>query len=112
MSVKDLLRQCTPWTVLLMSRRLRRVPREWKDKRRSAKEVFTEIYTKNLWDSGKPRIQKEFSFYSGPGSGETAAGPYADRVNSFIDTHTVKKVVYRRRRCRVANSSESGALRN
>jgi SAM-dependent methyltransferase len=93
MSLKDLLRQRMPGPVLIMSRRLRRLPREWKDKRRSAKEVFTEIYAKNLWDSGEPSFQKELPFYSGPGSGEMAAVPYADCVNTFVDTHEVKIVI-------------------
>ena len=64
-----------------------------RDKRRSTKEVFTEIYAENIWNNREPHADKEFPFYSGPGSGETAAHPYADCVNAFISKHAIQTVV-------------------
>jgi len=55
--------------------------------------VFTEIYAQNLWGERKPHADAEYPFYSGPGSEEVAAHPYADCVNKFIDSHGVRAVV-------------------
>jgi len=93
MSFRDFLKRHTPLPVRLMSRRLRSLPRHLKDKRRSTKTVFTEIYAENIWNDCKPLVDTDFPFYSGPGSEEKAASPYADCVNAFIDTHGVKTVV-------------------
>jgi SAM-dependent methyltransferase len=93
MGFKDFLKQHTPWPVRQMSRRLRLLPRQLKDKRRSTKEVFTEIYAENIWGDRRPHADKDFPFYSGPGSGEAAASPYADCINAFIDKHGIKTVI-------------------
>jgi SAM-dependent methyltransferase len=93
MGIKDVIKQYTPWPVRLLSRRLRRLPGQIRDKRRSTREVFTEIYAENIWGERKPPDDKDFPYYSGPGSGEMAARPYAENINSFIDKHGIRAVV-------------------
>jgi len=93
MGIKAIIKQITPMPIRMMSRRLRRRTIEAKDKKRQTKDVFTEIYAENIWGDQQPFEDKDFPFYSGPGSGEHAAGPYADRINSFIKTHNVRSVV-------------------
>jgi hypothetical protein len=46
--------------------------------------VFTNVYAKGMW-GGDPG-----TFFSGPGSNEEAAQPYADFVIRFITEHKVK----------------------
>jgi SAM-dependent methyltransferase len=55
--------------------------------------VFTQIYKENLWGNCKPHADKEFPFYSGPGSAEPTANPYAECVRQFIELHGVGSVV-------------------
>jgi hypothetical protein len=92
-SFRTFIKEHTPWPVRLMSRRLRRLPADMKNMRRSTKEVFTEIYAENVWNGRKPHADEDFPFYSGPGSGEIAARPYVDCVNTFIAAHRVQTVV-------------------
>lgn len=93
MSFIKFIKEHTPWPVRLMSRRFRRLPALVKDKRRSTKEVFTEVYAENIWGQRKPYADKDYPFYSGPGSGEEAGSPYADCVNAFIEAHGVRSVI-------------------
>lgn len=76
-----------------MWRRLRRLCSHLIDKRRPPKEVFTEIYLENLWGDRRRQNDKDFPFDSGPGSAESAAGPYAECIKRFIETHKVRSVV-------------------
>lgn len=93
MRFREFLKRHTPWPLRQMSRRVRRLPRQLKDKRRNIKEVFTEIYAQNIWGERGLHQDKQFPFYSGPGSGETAGRPYADFVNSFIDANGIKTAI-------------------
>lgn len=51
-----------------------------KNKNKTTLEVFSEIYSKNLW--GEPN--KSGEFYSGPGSEGIYADKYVEKINSFI----------------------------
>jgi SAM-dependent methyltransferase len=92
-SFRTFIKERMPWPVRLMSRRLRRLPADMKNMQRSTKEVFTEIYAENIWGGRKPHADEDFPFYSGPGSEEKAAHPYADCVNAFIAARGVQTVV-------------------
>ena len=93
MGIKRFIAQHTPWPVRLMSRRLHALPAQIRDKRRSTKDVFTEIYAGNIWGERRPPEDKDFPFYSGPGSGEAAAKPYAENIARFIEQHGIRTVV-------------------
>ena len=93
MSIKTVIKKLTPTPLWMMSRRIRRLAIETKDKRRSTREVFTQIYSDNLWRAGRSLADKDLPFYSGPGSDEESAKPYLDCINTFIKAHNVKSVV-------------------
>jgi SAM-dependent methyltransferase len=76
-----------------MWRGIRRYYSHLKDSRRSTKEVFTEIYMENLWGDGRRHTDNDFPFDSGPGSSESAVGPYAEFIKRFIESHHVKSVL-------------------
>lgn len=59
----------------------------WKNRRLSAQEVFTRVYAEKMWGDGPE------NFYSGPGSNDEAARPYADFVTGFIAAHAIRSVV-------------------
>ena len=59
----------------------------WRNRNLTAQEVFTRVYTEKMWGSGQE------AFYSGPGSDEEAAKPYADFVKAFIAENGVRSVV-------------------
>jgi SAM-dependent methyltransferase len=54
---------------------------------RPARDVFTEIYEKNLWGGAGEK------FYSGPGSYGLSARCYVECILDFINTHNTKSVV-------------------
>lgn len=65
--------------------------RKWRksqaNKNRSASDVFSEIYTKNLWGGGAG------DFHSGAGTHGPAAPLYLITINAFIKEHDVLSVV-------------------
>jgi SAM-dependent methyltransferase len=67
--------------------KFRRVLQKQRDRSRSAREVFSEVYTMNLWGGAKGEL------YSGPGSRFTAAKLYSATVIKFIEDHKIKTVV-------------------
>ena len=73
--------------ILRGGRRLQRLHQESRDKRRPAKDVFSEIYSKNLWGGEKGE------FYSGVGSRYAPADLYADVILKFIKEMGIRSVV-------------------
>jgi SAM-dependent methyltransferase len=63
-----------------------------KDGQLSLKEVFTKIYAENLWQEADASHNGR-DFYSGPGSADELARPYADCVNRFIEENNIRSVV-------------------
>jgi 2-polyprenyl-3-methyl-5-hydroxy-6-metoxy-1,4-benzoquinol methylase len=86
----DLIKGRTPWRLRRISRRIKHHFMSSEDARRSAKEVFTQIYDENRWGDGS---SKAATFDSGAGSGDAAAVPYTECVNRFIASHCVQRVV-------------------
>ena len=93
MSIKAAIKKLTPGPIWMMSRNLRRLVIENQDRKRSTKDVFTQIYSDNLWKEKHSFADKDFPFYSGPGSDDDSANPYLECVNTFIKIHNVKSVV-------------------
>lgn len=80
--MKDLL----PQSFRRLSRRLKANIEVSGNRNLSAQDVFTKVYTDGKW-GGDPG-----TFFSGPGSNEEAARPYADFVTRFIAERGVKSV--------------------
>ena len=74
MSIAATIKRHIPWPVRRLSRRIKRTVRQRLDSRLNCKDVFTRIYAMNAWGGSAGEI------YSGPGSGEEAAKPYAEAV--------------------------------
>lgn len=70
-----------------LSRRIKAEVRNWRNRGLSAEEVFTRVYADKMWGGG------DAAFFSGPGSNEEAAAPYANFVTNFIATHNIGSVV-------------------
>lgn len=64
--------------VVMSAARIRRASRHLRDRRRSAREVFSEIYAKGVW-GGTPG-----AFYSGGGSDTEFAEPYCRYLQQFV----------------------------
>jgi SAM-dependent methyltransferase len=92
-SVRAIIKKLTPTPIRMMSRQLRWMAIEARDKKRQTEDVFTEIYSENLWGQRSPFADKEFPFYSGPGSDDETVKPYLDYVRAFIKLQDVKAVV-------------------
>jgi SAM-dependent methyltransferase len=93
MSITGFIKQRTPTPIREMWRRMRRLSAQTIDSRRSTKEVFAQIYAENLWGENRPNTDKDFPFYSGPGSAGPAASSYVECIKRFIETHDVRSVV-------------------
>jgi SAM-dependent methyltransferase len=93
MSIKAVIKKLTPKPVRMLSRRLWWLAIEARDKKKPTKEVFTQIYSENLWGEKQPFADKDFPFYSGLGSDEEAAAPFVDCVRAFIKDHNPRSVV-------------------
>jgi len=93
MGFLSVIKKHTPWPVRLLSRRVRRRIAYLTQPQRSPREVFSRIYAENLWGTGKPVGNDLYAFYSGPGSEESAARPYADCVRRFIEEQGIRSVV-------------------
>ncbi|HEV3332048.1 MAG TPA: class I SAM-dependent methyltransferase [Bryobacteraceae bacterium] len=76
-----------------MYRRVNSVFSQARDSRLSSREVFTEIYSKNMWGKHQSHPHRDFPFYSGPGSDDAAASPYVDCINRFIESEKVRSIV-------------------
>ncbi|WP_428484751.1 class I SAM-dependent methyltransferase [Rhodopila sp.] len=86
-SIKNQIRDFAPLFLRRSIRRLKADIRDRRNRRLTAKEVFTRIYREKMWGNGAG------TFYSGPGSDAEAAQPYADFVTSFIAKHNIRSVV-------------------
>jgi SAM-dependent methyltransferase len=87
-SFVDAVKANTPMPVRRISRRMKQWMKDRRNYRAPAKEVFTEIYAKQLWGS-----QGAMNFYSGPGSDPAAAQPYTEFVKDFVVGHHIDSVV-------------------
>ena len=87
MSILDVVKRHTPRPIRRATRRVKRTVRQRRDAKLTCKEVFTQIYRENRWGGVPGEI------YSGPGSGEEAAGPYVEAVAAFIRKMNVQSVV-------------------
>src|SRR3954451_20377362 len=83
-NVIDFIKEHTPWGIRRISRRIKHHFHGSENGRRSARDVFTEIYVENRWGGGRAKADSEFPFDSGVGSGPATAEPYAECVNRFI----------------------------
>ena len=83
----DRLKDLAPPAVRWLSRRIKATFRNWRNRRLTAREVFTRVYAENMWGIGNE------GFYSGPGSNAEAAKPYADFVAGFIADHKIRSIV-------------------
>lgn len=87
MNLADRLKNLAPSVVRRVSRRIKAAVRTWRNGRRTAREVFTQVYAENMWGVGAE------DFYSGPGSNYEAARPYAEYVAGFITENNIRSVV-------------------
>jgi SAM-dependent methyltransferase len=87
-SFVDAVKANTPMPVRRISRHMKQWMKDRRNNRAPAKEVFTEIYAKHLWGA-----EGAMNFYSGPGSGSSAAQPYSEFVKRFIVSHHIDSVV-------------------
>lgn len=87
MSFSERMKDLAPRSLRRLSRRLKADIKASRNRRLSPQDVFTNVYTKGMW-GGDPG-----TFFSGPGSNEEAAKPYADFVIRFMTEHNVKSVV-------------------
>ena len=87
MSLTNRLKDIAPPAARRLSRRIKAIVRNWRNRRMTAGEVFTQVYAENMWGKGTD------GFYSGPGSNAEAARPYADFVAGFIAENNIRSVV-------------------
>jgi SAM-dependent methyltransferase len=94
MPLMDALKAGTPWPLRRMIRRFKTRIEHVVQPPQSPQSVFTKVYAERRWHTAsrapKPGAR---AFYSGPGSDNNAAAPYADCVNDFIRRHRVLSVV-------------------
>jgi SAM-dependent methyltransferase len=83
----DKLKDMTPAAARRLSRRVKAAVRNWRNRDLTAQQVFTQVYAEKMWGEGQDQ------FYSGPGSNEEAAKPYADFVTHFIAENKIQSVV-------------------
>jgi SAM-dependent methyltransferase len=83
----DRFKNLAPPAARRLSRHVKAVLHDWQNRGLSAQDVFTKVYAEKMWGDGPE------SFYSGPGSNEEAAAPYADFVTGFIAEHHIRSVV-------------------
>ncbi len=92
MSFIDYIKSQTPPSIRRLSRSVKQKVQNSRNSGRTTREVFTEIYAKNLWGIGVP-APANVEFFSGPGSGYEEAKPYIDFVTDFIAQHQIGSVV-------------------
>ncbi len=86
-SLGERVKNLAPPAARRLSRHVKAVLSNLQNRGLSAQDVFTKIYAEKMWGDGSE------TFYSGPGSNEEAAAPYADFVTSFIAEHHIRSVV-------------------
>jgi SAM-dependent methyltransferase len=84
---RERLKDLAPLSLRRLSRRLKADFKASRNRHLSAQDVFTKVYIKGMW-GGDPG-----TFFSGPGSNDEAARPYADFVIQFMTEHNVTSVV-------------------
>ena len=77
MSFSAQLKDLLPQSLRRLSRRLKADIAVSRNRGLSAQDVFTKVYTDGMW-GGDPG-----TFFSGPGSNEEAARPYAEFVTRY-----------------------------
>jgi len=87
LSFSGRLKDMLPQSLRRLSRRLKADIEVSRNRHLSAQDVFTKVYTDGMW-GGDPG-----TFFSGPGSNEEAARPYAEFVIRFMAERNVKSVV-------------------
>jgi SAM-dependent methyltransferase len=83
----DRMKDLAPQSLRRLSRRLKADIEASRNRRLSIQDVFTKVYSKGLW-GGDPG-----TFFSGPGSNEEAAKPYANFVLRFMAERNLTSVV-------------------
>jgi len=83
----DRIKDLAPQSLRRVSRRLKADIKALRNRHLSVQEVFTKVYRDGLW-GGEPG-----TFFSGPGSNEESAKPYADFVLQFMAERNIKSVV-------------------
>lgn len=86
-SFGDRMKNLIPQSLRRLSRRLKADIRVSGNQRLSSQQVFSKVYTEGMW-GGDPG-----TFFSGPGSNEEAAKPYAEFVIRFMAGRNVNSVV-------------------
>lgn len=87
MEIYTTIRRHTPWTIRLLTRRIKREINWVRNARRPAASVFRDVYLARQWS------QAEVQFHSGPGSTGLSATQYADCIKDFIRLHDIRSVV-------------------
>lgn len=87
MGVVDVVKNHTPWVIRRVSREAKRELRWAYNAKHSVKDVFADVYARNLWGNRKA------GFYSGPGSESVAADVYVANIAAFIADHQVTSIV-------------------
>jgi len=85
--LRERLKDLAPPVARRLSRRLKAVIGDWRNRRLTPRQVFTQVYADKMWGGGQE------DFYSGPGSNTEAAQPYADFVIDFIARNNVRSVL-------------------
>ena len=92
MGPMDRLKSKAPPALRRMSQRMKLRLQGTRDRKRTPREVFSEVYERRLW-SGSVNTEGEDGFFSGPGSNAQAAVPYAEFVRGFISRQGIKSVI-------------------
>jgi SAM-dependent methyltransferase len=87
MNVSERIKDLAPKSLRRLSRRIRADLKAAPNRHFSAQDVFTKVYAEGMW-GGTPGV-----FFSGPGSNEEAARPYAEFVTQFMKDRNVNSVV-------------------
>lgn len=85
--LKQTLKGLLPEPLRLLNRRLKRLLRQRRDRRRSAAEVFGEIYRNNLWGG------QSGEFFSGEGTHHIANDAYVDFIADFASQHGLRRII-------------------
>jgi hypothetical protein len=85
-SLRSVLLTILPSAAVTAIRKGVQTLRELRQSMRPARDVFSEIYQKNMWGVGD-------KFYSGPGSYGQAARCYIEIIIKFIEAHNIKTVI-------------------
>src|SRR5262249_41013071 len=85
--LRNSLKKLIPPKLITIHQRLRLSFSRQKNRKRSTREIFSQVYKNNEW-GGSPG-----TYCSGTGSNDLRAVPYAAMVNDFIESHAIKDVV-------------------